>query len=110
MTARIVFSVSAREDRRAITAYTIEQFGVGQAHRPRVTFERVLDRLADNPMIGTRKQGLDPPGHSFRYLAVMKRFVVVYQPTDSGIRVARILHGMRDLAAELDRDAGDADR
>ena len=38
---------------------------------------------------------------------MMKLFVIVYEPTSTGIRVARILHGMRRLAAELDRDAGD---
>ena len=34
---------------------------------------------------------------------------LVYEPTDEGIRVARLLHGARNLAAELDRDAGDED-
>jgi hypothetical protein len=37
----------------------------------------------------------------------MKSFIIVYEPTDDGIRVARLLHGARYLAAELDRDAGD---
>ena len=42
---------------------------------------------------------------------MMKRFIIVYEPTELGMRsVARILHGMRDLAAELDRDAGDDGR
>ena len=30
---RIAFSVAARDDRRAITAYTVEQFGIHQARR-----------------------------------------------------------------------------
>ena len=37
----------------------------------------------------------------------MKLFVIVYEPTESGIRVARILHAMRNLAAELDSDSGE---
>ena len=49
-------------------------------------------------------------GHAFRYFVVMKRFIIVHEPTEFGIRVARILHGMRNLAAVLDRDAGDDGR
>lgn len=104
---RIAFSVAARDDRRAITAYTVERFGIRQTRRLRATFERVLNTLADTPMIGRPRRELDPPGRAFRYFVVMKLFVIVYEPTSTGIRVARILHGMRRLAAELDRDAGD---
>lgn len=107
MTSRIVLSEAARDDRRAITAYTVEQFGIGQARRLRENFERVLNTLADNPLIGTQREELDPPGHSFRYFVVMRLFLIAYQPTGTGIRVARILHGMRNLAAELDRDTWD---
>ena len=104
---RIAFSVAARDDRRAITAYTVERFGIHQARRLRARFERVLNTLADTAMIGRTRHELDPPGRTFRYFVVMKLFVIVYEPTPSGIRVARILHGMRRLAAELDRDTGD---
>jgi plasmid stabilization system protein ParE len=38
---------------------------------------------------------------------VLGSFVVVYEAADDGIRVARVLHGARKLAAELERDAGD---
>jgi hypothetical protein len=37
----------------------------------------------------------------------MKSFIIVYEPTDDGIRVARLLHGARNLAIELDRDSGE---
>jgi hypothetical protein len=39
----------------------------------------------------------------------MKSILIVYEPTDDGIRVARLLHGARQLAAELDHDAGEQD-
>lgn len=103
---RIVLAEAAREDRRAITAHTVERFGIHQARRLRANFERALNILADTPTIGHLRDELDPPGHTYRYFVVMKRFIVVYEPTESGIRIARILHGMRDLAAELKRDAG----
>jgi len=36
----------------------------------------------------------------------MKRFLIVYEPTPEGIRVARLVHASRDLASELEREAG----
>jgi len=107
---RVVFSEAARADRREITDYTVERFGIGQGRRLRANFARAVESLAATPRIGSLREALDPPGRTFRYFVVMKRFVIVYQPTATGIRIARILHGMRNLAAELDRDAGDEGR
>ena len=107
--SRVVLSEAARDDRREITAFTVERFGIGRARRLRDQFQTTLNNLAESPLIGHTNEELDPPGRSFRYFVVMKRFIIVYEPTDDGIRVARLLHGARSLAAELDRDAGDDD-
>ena len=104
---RIVLSEAARDDRRAITEYTVRHFGIQQARRIRNRFESTLSLLAESPMAGHTNHELDPQGHSFRYFAVMKRFIVVYEPNQEGIRVARLLHGATNLAAELTRNAGD---
>ena len=106
---QIVFSEAARRDRQEITAYTVEHFGLRQARRLRERFEAVLRALAESPLIGHANPELDPPGHSFRYSVVMKRFIIVYEPTDTGIRVARLINGARNLAAELEHDAGDTE-
>ncbi len=106
MTTRIVFSDSARQDRRDITAHTVDYFGMRQARRLRDNFGRVLTMLADNPMIGTLRPELDPEGRSFRYFVVMKTFIIVYRTGENRIEIARILNASRDLAAELERDAG----
>ncbi|MFT4571658.1 MAG: plasmid stabilization system protein ParE [Hyphomicrobiaceae bacterium] len=103
---RIVLSESARNDRREITKYTVERFGVEQARRLRDHFKAALDSLADSRLIGRTREELDPPGHTFRYFLVMKSFIIVYESTDDGIRVARLLHGARNLAAELVREGG----
>ena len=105
--ARIVFSEAAREDRRAVTSHSVETFGVGQARRLRNQFARTPNMLADNPRIGRLRAELDPPGHTFRYFVAMSRFIIVYEPVDEGIQVARILHGMRNLADDLSRDPGE---
>jgi plasmid stabilization system protein ParE len=103
--SKVVFSKAARADRRAITAY--KRFGVEQARRLRERFEATINSLASAPLSGHRREELDPPGRSFRYLSVLKTFIIVYEPADDGIRVVRLLHGARNLAAEMARDAGD---
>jgi plasmid stabilization system protein ParE len=103
---RIVLSEATRSDRRAITAYSVEHFGVEQTRQLRDKFEAVLTLLAASPQLGRTNPSLDPPGKSFRYFPIMKTFVVVYEPTDKGIRVARILHGTRLLAGELEIESG----
>ena len=105
----MVFSEAARDDRREITASTRERFGLSQARRLRDQFQATLNNLAESPLIGRKNEELDPPGRSFRYFVLMKSFIIVYEPTDDGIRVARLLNGARHLAADLDRDAGDDD-
>ena len=84
--SRIFLSEAARRDRKEITAYTVERFGVEQARRLRERFEAVLNSLAESPSIGRTNEELDPPGHSFRYLVLMKSFIIVYEPTGEGIR------------------------
>ena len=104
---RIAVFVAARDDRRAITAYTVERFGIHQARRVRATFERVLNTLADTPMIGRPCDELDPPGRSFRYFVMMK--LLRHRVRTDLNRNPRRPHParMRRLAAELDRDPGD---
>ena len=80
---------------------------MGQARRMREHFEAAFRLLAGSPGLGRHRPDLDPPGHDFRYFVVVRRFVVVYEATESGVRVVRILHGARRLAAELDREPGD---
>ncbi len=107
--SRVVLSQAARLDRREITAYTVKRFGIQQARRLRDRFQATLNALAETPLIGHTSEELDTPGYTFRHWVVMKIFIIVYEPTEDGIRVARLLHGARNLAEELDRDAGDDD-
>jgi toxin ParE1/3/4 len=105
--SKVVFSKAAKSDRREITAYTVRRFGVDQARQLRQSFQSTITALARTPMMGHRREELDPPGRSFRYVTVMKSFIIVYEPADDGIRVVRLLHGARNLVRELARDAGD---
>ena len=75
--SRVVLSTAARLDRREITAYTVRRFGVRSARRLREQFQAALDTLGASPLLGRTNKDLDPPGHTFRYVVVMKRFIGV---------------------------------
>lgn len=104
---RVLLSRAAEADLDEIDAYTRETFGLGQAITLRKQFREALDLLAVSPLAAPNRPEYDPPGKSFRYRSVLRRFIIVYEPLSGGVRVARILHGARDLADTLVRDAGD---
>jgi plasmid stabilization system protein ParE len=101
-----VLSRSAELDLDALDLQTIEQFGFDQADRTSEAFLDAMRRLSEMPEIGHTRAELDPPGRTFRYW-VLRRFLVVYEPVDTGIRVARIIDATRDLRAVLERELGD---
>ena len=106
MTVRVTVSEAARADRRSITAFTIDRFGLVQARRLTIRFQDAVTALADNPSLGSPRPEFDPPGYDFRYFVVMRVFMIVYRQTSEGLEIARILHTSRNLAVELERDAG----
>ena len=104
---RVSLSKAAEADLEAIDDYTIEHFGLDQAIRTTARFRETFHVLVEMPHSGQLQEAISPPGRDFRYRTVLGSFVVVYEPADDGIRVARVLHGARNLVAELERDAGD---
>ncbi len=105
--SRVDLSRSARADLLSIDLQTIDLFGFEQSLRAEAAFRRALEGLAANPLLGQERSDLSPPSRPFRYWVVLKRFVIVYEPHAEGIRVARVLDGVRDLPAVLADDPGD---
>ena len=103
---RVSLSKAAVADLEAIDDYTIEHFGLTQAIRTSERFRETFELLGEMPRSGQLREEISPPGREFRYRAVLGSFVVVYEAVDDGIRVARVLHGARNLVAELEPDAG----
>lgn len=107
---RFVFSRAAELDIQQLDDATIEKFGLSQAIANREALHSVLRRLAENPQIGHLREDLSPPGRPFLYWTILGRFMIVYEPVEDGIRVARVLDGARNLCAELETDPGDGGR
>ena len=105
--SRFHLSHAAALDLDEIDDYTIANFGVAQAIALAKRFRQSFERLSRHPESGMLRPELSPPGHEFRYSTILNRFTIVYDASPEGIRIARVLHGARDLGTELDRDAGD---
>jgi len=106
---RVVLSRAAREDLERIDDYSLREFGLKQAQKMLVMFEDAFELLASFPASAPERPELDPPGRRFRYRTVSRCFVVVYEGSPEGIRVARVLDGRRaDLRGLLEKEAGEA--
>lgn len=97
---------SAELDLDEIDLQTIEQLGFAPAEETSATFLDALRTLAQMPEMGSLRPDLDPPGRTFRYWTVLRRFLIVYQPIQGGIRVARIVNASREVGAILDHGPG----
>jgi plasmid stabilization system protein ParE len=93
-------------DIREIATFTADRFGASQVVAFLDKLQKSLSVIAAMPGIGSLRPDLDPPGCSFRYHAILNSFVVVYDEAPGSIRVARVLHGSRNLLTELLRDSG----
>lgn len=102
----IQLSHAAANDIREIELYTLSTFGERQTLEFLEKLEASFSLIATMPEVGTQRAEFDPPNRQFRYQAVLSSFIVVYEETSDFIRIARIIHGARNLLSELVRDSG----
>lgn len=101
MTSSYRLTPSARDDLHHLEDYTMEHFGLGQALALHDAFVTAFEQLADHPLSGHLREDLSPYGRALRYQIVMRRFLAVYEPSESGIVVIRLLDGAQDVPSEL---------
>lgn len=99
MSARkqLVLAPLAQDDYADIHLYTEEAWGEAQWADYEEALVRALDALADNPLLGRARDDLRPGARTLR----VREHVIVYDVTPDLVRVARILHGRRDLHRAL---------
>jgi len=71
----------------------IAKDSVSAADRLLATFRQKFDLLARQPLLGQRRDDLYPNLRAF----VAGSYVIYYEPMGKRIRVARVLHGSRDV-------------
>jgi toxin ParE1/3/4 len=92
--SRYLLSVEAQSDLDQIRAYMIEQGGVDLARYVLGTIRKTLNFLADTPGAGHFRPDLtDQP---VKFWSVFS-YLIVYDPAEKPIGVARILHAAQDL-------------
>jgi toxin ParE1/3/4 len=84
------FNVSrpAQFDIREIARFTLERWGVSQAHRYTQGLRATFQLLADNPRMGRSCDAISAGLHRHE----VGKHVIFYRLKPSGIRVVRILH------------------
>jgi toxin ParE1/3/4 len=71
--------------------------------------EESFDRLAADPLLGSKWESPLPQLAGIRVLALpspFRNYLVFYRPIQDGIEVLTVVHGARDLQAVLERVTG----
>jgi toxin ParE1/3/4 len=65
-----------------------------------------IEKIAQNPGIGQRRDSLNPRLTGLRVWRVegFEKHLIFYRPGDDGVEIIRVLHGARDIGRVLDED------
>lgn len=91
--AKYRLSRRAAADLEAIAEYTIERYGVEQAHRYREELKSCFAQLAENATLGRRAEHLARGLLRFEH----QSHVVFYIREQAGLLIVRILHSRMDV-------------
>jgi toxin ParE1/3/4 len=97
--ARIIISPTAEADAAEIWAY-IARDNPPAASRILGRFDQLFRTLAGQPGTGKSVEMLAP---NLRFIP-MGSYLVFYRTLPDGVEISRILHGARDITAELFRE------
>ncbi|MEZ0254697.1 MAG: type II toxin-antitoxin system RelE/ParE family toxin [Chthoniobacter sp.] len=102
MSARYVLTAEAIDGLREIWAFIgIESQNPSAADALWADMERACAQLARKPSLGHRRKDLTPDPEVMFY-CVRDFYLVIYRKGTDPLQIARILHGARDVAAELE--------
>ena len=93
---RLILAPEARADLRDVLLHTQQHWGRQQRATYRATLYRTFDELRRFPALGRTRSDY---GGDVRSVPVGQH-VVIYEATDSELRVVRILHARRDIGGE----------
>jgi toxin ParE1/3/4 len=94
---RFVLAAPARRDLAEIWAWIAENSGSNRADAVLTRLRDACTSLAGNALIGRERQDFRAGLRSF----AVPPHVIFYEPTRSGVRVLRVIHGARHLPRAL---------
>ncbi len=102
MTPRFELTAEADVDLEEI-ARAIASDSLRAAHRFYDAAWDTFELLARNPGLGRARVIQNPELEGLRCMGVrgFREHLIFYQPTGFGVRVVRVMHGARDIDAEL---------
>lgn len=89
---KLVLTPQASRDIDEITDY-INQYNPRAAKKIYLKLEATSKLLAENPLIGTKKQNIAP----FLRFFPVGNYLILYFPLDNGVEIVRYIHGKRNL-------------
>ena len=90
----VILAPAAQDDLDEILLYIAQESGSADiALRWLSNIEERFQVLAENPLIGAARPDIAP---TLRH-GVVGNYLILYRPAKSGIEVARVLHGARDV-------------
>jgi toxin ParE1/3/4 len=95
--ARVVVADAAHADFDELIAYLVQESGIAVGARYASGFDALYDRLVEFPEIGPARSEFGPHAR----IAMVHPFVVVYDYADDTVTILRILHGKRNITADL---------
>jgi|SRR5882724_10549430 len=102
--ARIVFTAIAKADIRRALRFTVRRFGRNQLAEYRALMRDARKRLAENPLLGHRRDDLPPEARVF-HIGQEGRSAshfFLYRVVDDGtVQVLRVLHKSMDAPRQL---------
>lgn len=99
MSRQFLLSAAAARDLDEILTYVLEQDGPQRAQHVADRLHESLQKLADAPGLGHRREDLTSAPVLFR---AVWSYLVVYRPDSTPLEIVRVLHGARDLPSLLE--------
>lgn len=90
-------TVAAEQDYADILRYTLQTWGKKQYNKYRMLLRKALERVADHPALGKRRDELCSGCLSYP----AGKHVIFYRSTDTGIEILRILHDSMDAQRHI---------
>jgi toxin ParE1/3/4 len=97
--SKIIFSPSARLDLKQVNSYLAGK-NPQAARILKEKIQQACKKLAKFPNLGRRRDELIPRLRSFS----VEDYLIFYFPLETGIEIARVVSGYRDLDAMFDVD------